>query len=521
MPRPNVLLITSDQQHWNTIGAFNPGIQTPNLDRLVAGGTTFTRAYCPNPTCTPTRASIITGRYPSQHGAWALGTKLPEGTHTVGDDFRANGYRSELIGKAHFEHGKLIPEEQSLEAPPKALTNEYLDFWRSFHGPYYGFDHVELHRFHAARAVSQHYAVWLEENGLEDWVEYFTQGKRAGTDPQGESGERRRGLAGRGENGQWAIPEHFHYDAWIAERVDAALKRHQANDESFFLWASFQDPHPPYMVPAPWDTMYDPAEVTLPTIAAGEHDRNPPHFAMTQDSEADFSWYSDEPGAHFAHGMHSHVVEPAQMRKNIAVYYGMISLMDKYIGKILDSLDRHGFADNTIVVFTTDHGHFLGQHGLTAKGPFHYEDMIRVPLVVLWPGRVPAGRTSAALQSLVDLAPTFLTACGIDPPSTMTGINQLDVWTGATERIRDRVFCENRHNPTRIHLKTLVNQRYKITVYYEQTYGELFDLELDPHELRNLWDDPAAKDLKSRMLLEFAWAELGIEPMWMPRVAVA
>jgi uncharacterized sulfatase len=101
--RPNILLITSDQQHWNTLGVTNPALKTPNLDRLAAGGTLFDRAYCPNPTCTPTRASMITGKYPSQHGAWSLGTKLPESEPTLGEHLRATGYRAALVGKAHFQ----------------------------------------------------------------------------------------------------------------------------------------------------------------------------------------------------------------------------------------------------------------------------------------------------------------------------------------------------------------------------------------------------------------------------------
>ncbi len=112
------------------------------------------------------------------------------------------------------------------------------------------------------------------------------------------------------------------------------------------------------------------------------------------------------------HGFHSHLHDDRKLAKDIAVYYGMISLMDKYIGQILDKLDELGLAENTVVVFTTDHGHFFGQHGLVAKGAFHYEDMIKVPFIVRWPGVTPAGASSDAMQSLVDLAPTFLTIAG-------------------------------------------------------------------------------------------------------------
>jgi arylsulfatase A-like enzyme len=202
----------------------------------------------------------------------------------------------------------------------------------------------------------------------------------------------------------------------------------------------------------------------------------------------------------------------------MATYYGMVSMMDKYIGKILDRLDELGLAEDTIIVFTTDHGHLFGHHGLHFKGGFHYEDLIKLPFIVRYPGIVPAGQTSDALQSLVDLAPTFLSFAGIPLPTTMTGVDQSTVWTGQQNSARDHVLCEFRHEPTTIHQKTFVNERYKITVYYNQTYGEIFDLLKDPQELINLWDDPAKVELKNELLLKYAWAELGKEPMPMPRV---
>ena len=173
MSKLNILLITSDQQHWNTLGQFNPEIQTPALDLLAAQGTTFTRAYCPNPTCTPTRSSMITGKYPSQHGAYSLGTKLPESEPTVGEMLSQAGYRTALVGKAHFQPLQSTDEYPSLEAYP---TLQDLDFWAAFEGPFYGFDHVELARNHTDEAhVGQHYALWMEEKGLSNWRDYFLQ----------------------------------------------------------------------------------------------------------------------------------------------------------------------------------------------------------------------------------------------------------------------------------------------------------------------------------------------------------
>lgn len=502
MTRPNILLITSDQQHWNTIGAFNPEIRTPHLDRLVSEGTTFSRAYCPNPTCTPTRASIITGKYPSQHGAWTLGTKLSEAEPTLGQHLQAAGYQTALVGKAHFQPLRSTPEFSSLESVP--LLQD-LEFWKGFHGPFYGFDHVELARNHTSEhLVGQHYALWLQEKGCADWRQYF----RPPT-----------GTMDAGVEHTWAIPEELHYNTWIAERTNALLERYQARGEPFLCWASFLDPHPPYLVPEPWDRMYDPDTITVPELTPGEHDHNPPHFGLTQQPEPDFSPWSES--GHPIHGYQSHLRSAEERRRLVATYYGMVSLLDKYIGTILDRLQELGLADNTIVVFTTDHGHFFGQHGLQAKGPFHYEDLLRVPFIVRYPGRVPAGRVSSALQSLVDLAPTFLDLIGLDIPRAMTGVNQRPVWTGNAGAARDHVICEFHHEPTTVNLRTYIDQQYKLTIYYRQTHGELFDLQADPAETRNLWHHPDYITLKTELLLKYAWAELGKEPMRMPRIANA
>ncbi|MDO9541392.1 MAG: sulfatase-like hydrolase/transferase, partial [Kiritimatiellia bacterium] len=440
---PNILLITSDQQHWNTLGINNPEVQTPNLNQLAARGLVFRRAYCPNPTCTPTRASIITGKYPSQHGAWSLGTKLPETEPTVGKLFKNAGYRTGLVGKAHFQPTKGTKDFPSLEAYP---ILQDLDFWRKFREPFYGFEHVELARNHVDEPlVGQHYALWLEDKGCANWRDYFRP-------PTGNN---------KTQKWTWAIPEKYHYNTWIAERSNAFLEESARKKQPFFLWASFFDPHPPYLVPKPWDTMYDPQKLTVPSILKGEHKNNPPHFGMTQQKAPDFSGYQ-EPGGSSCHGFDSHLLDRKELAKDIAIYYGMISLMDKYIGNILHGLDKLGLAENTLVIFTSDHGHFFGQHGLTAKGPFHYEDMIRVPFIASWPGVIPAGGETDALQSLVDLAPTFLGLAGLAIPRTMTGVCQKDVWTGGRKSIRDHIIVENRHQPTTIHLKTYVDKRYKL-----------------------------------------------------------
>jgi arylsulfatase A-like enzyme len=503
--RPNILLITTDQQHWNTLGVINPKISTPNLDRLCQEGTRFSRAYCNSLVCSPSRATVITGQYPSWHGCWTIGVKLPEDVPTVGDAMQAAGYDTVLIGKAHFQPLASDPVggQESLECQP---TLRDLDFWRDFNGPWYGFRHIELARNHADEShVGQHYALWLEEKGLTNWRDYFVAWP-----PEENVPERLH---------RWDLPQEFHYTTWTAERSIAAIERSVVDQRPFFLWTSFHDPHPPYLVPQPWDTHYDPSEMEPGTLVPGELDRMPPHFALTQQSRPDFSAWRESRWVN--HGFHSHLIEDHDLRKNMAVYYGMVSFIDEQIGRILDRLDDLGLAEETLIVFTTDHGHFLGQHGLTAKGAFHYEDLLKLPFIVRWPGRVPAGAESKSMQSLVDLAPTFLTACCIPVPGAMQGVNQLDVWQAESASARDIVVTEFRHQPTKVHLRTYISERYKITVYRDHEYGELFDLQLDPEERINLWDDPDSARLRAEMLHQSLNAEIAREPMRLPRIANA
>lgn len=499
--RPNVLLITSDQQHWNTIGLENPEIRTPNLDRLAREGMLFHRAYCPNPTCTPTRASIITGQYPSQHGAWSLGTKLMEDRHTVGEDFRAAGYRTGLVGKGHFSQWFSQPGYRSLE--DGEFRNDP-EFMRDFDETTYGFEVHEAHRCWVGKDAETCHEKWLDERGPKDWRARLP-GKKSGCFPS-----------------EWPLDEELHYNAFISERTNRLLDLYRGRGENFFLWASFNDPHPPYTTPAPWSTMYDPKRVPLPEgPQAGEHDRNPPHFRMTQEENPDFSGY--EENGIFNHGMHRHHRwrDPEYLGRVVASYYGMISFMDHHIGRILDRLDALGLTENTLVMFTSDHGHLFGHHGLDAKGPFHYEDMIRVPFLARCPGQIPGGQTSEALLNLVDLAPTSLGWCGLEVPLRMTGLNETPVFKGEIDHLRESTVVENRHQPTAIHLKTLVTGRYKLTVYYRQPYGELFDLKEDPQEQRNRWDDPDYAARKAALMRELLFTEMGKEVMPMPRISVA
>lgn len=497
----NIVFITSDQQHWNTIGKFNNELHTPNLDRLCKNGTYYSRAYTVNPTCTPTRATWITGMMPSQHGAWTLGTKLMENVHTITQDFKKSHYKTALIGKAHFQP---LQSPKGYESVESYETLKNLEFWKTFNDThtFYNFDHVELARNHTnEHLVGQHYALWMEEKGLTNWKDYFRQ-------PVGNMTEDTR---------IWAIDEEFHYDTWIAERTNALLEQYSKNNDNFFLWASFLDPHPPYMVCEPWASMYDPEKITVHQLRTDDDCGRSPFLEITRQKKPDTSAYKKS--GYGLHGVASHVHNYDNLKKDVAIYYGMVSMMDHYIGKILDKLDELNLTDNTLIVFTTDHGHFYGHHGLTAKGPFMYEDLLKIPFIVSHPQAKTRGTVSTAMQSSLDIAQTLLDICEIQTPDGMSGVSQKDVWTGHKDTARNHVLCEHNHERNSINLRTYINEQYKITIYYGMDCGDIFDLINDPDELHNLWDKPEYTTLKQQLMFEFLQAEMAKEPKFMPRVA--
>lgn len=526
---PNILLITSDQQSWNAIACHDSTIKTPNLDRLVKAGISFDNAYTCNPVSTPTRASIITGMYPSQHGAYALGTKLMENVPTIGDYLNEIGYETSLVGKAHFMPLAGNAEFPTLEGYP---ILQDLDFWRKYHGPFYGFQNADLARNHGDEGhVGQHYALWMmdklkrENRDSMEWKNWFVKPNA----PYAEYNEIMNDVMNlysstnpKSQYGAWNCPEEYHLNAWIADvskkRIDESLNK----DKPFFVWASFFDPHPPYLVPKPWNEMYNPDDMTLPFVPENDMDDMPYHYRMTQTRDNKWSKQYDEDGFS-VHGFHSHLGTSEQKaKKNKALYYGMVSMMDKYIGEILDYLDEKGLTDKTIIIFTTDHGNHIGSHGLHAKGGFAFEEDIKIPFIVSWKNHFLENKRSDALVSIVDLAPTILSMAGMkDLPLTMSGIDMSDLFTGNKDSIRDAVIVENHFQRTKFYQKCYITKRYKIVWYMNTDEGELFDLEKDPHEYNNLWFNPDFKDLKYNLLHKAMQADMKKEICPMPRLGPA
>ncbi len=498
--KPNVLLITTDQQHANTIhSGGNSIIQTPNLDKLYANGVLFRRAYTANPVCSPSRATILTGEYPSRHGCWNIGVNLDPGRQFLSDLLRSQGYRTALFGKSHF---RPVGTKGEFESPPNIFDR---NFWKSWHGPYYGFEHVQLVHGHADEdsAYGMHYGAWLWDQGV-DPRKYF-----------GPDGGHREGV--------WNIPEDLHYTRWTADQTISFL--HSDDTKPFFVWCSFQDPHNAFLCPEPWGTQYDPNDMSFNRRQNEMYDKTRLHRHLWDGTmhELGLNFLADpdhETAGVQCLGLTSQNVPYNRERQWLASYYGMISLVDFHLGRIMQTLADTGKLDNTIVIFSTDHGDYAGNHGLWLKGPIHYEDVIKVPFIVSWPGHTPKAQESQSLMSHVDLAPTLLEACGFHIPASMQGISQLHTWLNPQTLQRDWCLVENRAESD-LYVKTLVTPQFKLNYYLQWDEGELYDLGKDPLEFNNLYNNPDYTHVKISLLQKLISVSSEIEGPWAPRNSFA
>jgi len=492
--RPNILLLVSDQQRPDLLGCLGKlPVHTPRLDSLAREGTLFTRAYTPCPLCTPARASLLTGQYPSRHGAWSIGVDTPVDCLSLPALLSGQGgYATGILGKSHYMS---CLRGDSPEALP--LSRD-ADHFRKWNGPWYGFDHARICVGHAdePHAHSMHYGQWLLDRGIEPRPPYFhlAQGGRRPND----------------DVGRWELPENRHSNAWILEETRAFLDTHTARhpDQPFYLSVNFPDPHVPFKVPSPWDRLHDGVRLPHPCRKLGEEAGKPTLY------RASVAGTLDELGWH-QHAPIASLVPARTDRKTVAwtpeeencwrIYFGMQSLLDHYVGRILDEFKTRGLAENTLVVYTSDHGDLMGDHWLQYKGGCHYRAAVGVPLIVRWPGMVPADRRHDALQSLVDLPATFLQAAGLPRHPRMQGADQLAVWTGQTDRARTGVWVDHRLEKGAT-VNSWITATHRLSLHAihaeKRTEWELYDLVNDPDEFTNLAEDPATYPLRAELLAE-------------------
>ena len=488
MRAPNIVFIVADQFRFDALGCLDPRIKTPNLDRLAASGMRFERTFAPTPVCLPCRASMVTGQYSSTHGACHNFARLPEDyDNLLGTVFSQRGYYTHFVGKSHLApcHDPL-----SQEAAPHIHNREY---YRRWHGPWYGFQRADIAIGHTAEAhaCGMHYGVWLEDQGV-DTDRYF--GHHAYT-----------------AYGAWDLPEEYHNSKWTADATIQGLDRAAELGQPYFGWVNFQDPHNPCVVPEPWASMYDPAQIPQHGFKDGEpacFDDKPPFYKELLEQPGDYACQPSDPALTNCGNVCHLDWDQDQVQANAAAYYGMISLLDHHVGRILDHLEATGQRDNTLIVFTADHGEILGDHGLWFKSMVAYDESIRVPMIVSYPGRVPAGTVQPAFQNLIDLFPTFCHYAGIPAPWRCEGVDQHTSWEDPATAVRDHTIVEERPTSDRFAQRIIITDDYKMALYAERDFGELYRLPDDPHHTCNLWDDSDHAAIRQRLTARILSDEL-------------
>ncbi|MEN3943690.1 sulfatase-like hydrolase/transferase [Prosthecobacter sp. SYSU 5D2] len=440
--KPDVLVILTDQWSPRYLSWENPQVRTPNLDRIAAEGMIFDRCYTTSPVCMPARVSLLTGQYPHNGGHALWGNSLeyhpaPK-DGTMFRDIKEAGYTTAQIGKTHWTGGGSMRREfASDEDYHKAL----------------GLDHVmDVSGPPSSAADKGPYGKYLKELGLlktvaEDMHERYVRFQYL---PKANP----------------APPEHYH-DTFVTQKAVEFI-HDQPAEKPLCVVVSLHSPHPPLDAPGEYATMYDPEELTLP-----------PNVPETYRREM-------------------RMIDHAETRKMVANYLGKITLADEHVGRLAAAFQKRGTWDNTLVLFTADHGEMMGAQGQLTKGRF-FEESARVPLMIRWPGKVKAGRTKALAQ-MFDVYPTIVDAIGGKLSPYRQAVSLMPVASGEKKTVRHVAISEiGTKSPLNIMAS---DERYKWWMEKDQEF--LFDLKEDPYEMKNLAADPehfkALSQMRARML---------------------
>ena len=475
--RPNILLILTDQHRLSAVGAYGvTPCQTPNIDRLALEGVRFENTYTACPVCTPTRASIITGQMPHNHGmiqntedAWAAVHELPDNRQLLSRRLEAAGYQLGYTGKWHL--GSTYTQKLGSLITP-CLPKDVGFIGQNFPG------HGDGGWYY------QEFKEYLKQRGLKHGIKPWSES----TIPYRYD-----------ENGailEQAVEGSVPY--FLAENTISLIDKFRANEEPFFVWHNFWGPHSPYYVTNDYLEMYRNVEIPeWPNYRWPAKEIEGPHqFSITPQllwREQNLTW--------------------PDWAMAIRYYYAFASMIDAQIGRIIDHLNRTGLLENTVIVFAADHGESLGDHGgIYNKGWTHFEETHRIPLIIRMPGKVSAGRVVQELASAVDLYPTLLDFAGITCPAPVPrpgrpanwpyevahhpdGMSLVPLVRGENVQWRDTVVSEfhGLYDNSCI-MRTMRHGQYKYGFNFMGT-DELYDLEKDPYELNNVINDPDYSDV--------------------------
>lgn len=471
--RPNIVFIITDQQRIDTIAATgHPWMETPNLDRLVQEGTYFSNMYVTAPCCSPSRASLFSGTYPHTNGVFRNDEPW---VYCWADDLARAGYHCVNVGKMHT-----FP----VEAP-------------------FGFHerHVTENKDRSDPTVPFY---------LDNWDKAFFA--RGLTKPDTETYKHRQDYRSSLGAFVWELPEELHSDNFVPNMACMWLDRWDG-DEPFFLQIGIPGPHPPYDPVASWfdrylakDDLPEPIREDIPNLIDPVRQLKLKH----QESQYDAIIHIPDPTSE-------------QMHRQRAAYYANVSMIDEQVGNIIAALERRGVLGNTILIFTSDHGDCLNDHGLSQKWSM-YDQSVKVPGIVWAPGRVANGKTVDSLVSLMDLAPTILEMAGAPVPDFMEAISLRGHLDGSGAVEREAVFAELARDlivqasEFQIMIRT---KRWKLVYYVDHETGLLFDMDADPREVNNLWDKPELADTRQALIDDILRWRVGssLKTQSFPRVA--
>lgn len=473
---PNVLFLMTDQQSWNALGVLNPGVKTPNLDRLAARGIVFDQAVCQAPMCIPSRYSMTTGMYPGQIGVRSNGQTIQDSRDlrwpTMFMQFADAGWRTIGSGKTHWTN-RPDPERGIRDVVPST----------------FGFEERYIARLPGGHDQEPGAVYFGDADQHPDKMAAIRQWNiEAGSGGEGPPGYLGRTLPGDGTDLR---------EAWLTDQAIAAIERAHAADEAWFAYLSFDAPHAPLYAPEAFEKLYDLDSIPDPVLPPDRAALTEHHPNLPETEEALNAWLA---------------LDPRERKRTTLRFYALCSYVDAQFGRILDYLEDSGQAENTIVVFTSDHGESLGNRYRFSKYSL-YEDSVRVPLILAGP-TVPAtakGTRDSRPAELVDLFPTLLEATGQPVPDTLPGENLLMPGT------RVAAYSEMHGNGSdpiqRAPALMWRNKDWKLIVFYDGTiadsrknptviHGELYHLTEDPGEAQNLFDDPAHAALREQMTRE-------------------
>ena len=461
--RPNVLIVQWDEMRADTTGYMHhPVVQTPNLDRLAAISYNFTDHHSVSPVCAPARHAFFTGKYPHVVGTPGGNMPLRPGVRFWPEIMNDHGYLSAVCGKLHH-----------------TPTNDP-----------HGFSIAQITD---SRNRSNAWIKWLEEQGLN----YHADKRMIANDSEPA---RERLAAGKPVSwGRSSIPEEYTETAFVANETVSFLAN--VKQEPFMFHASFKRPHDPHLPPAPWDRMYSWQQVTPPAIPECDIRDKPRFFQHCRKR-----WKNKE-------------LRPKDWADMAANYFGLISHLDHHLGRILDTLERNGLLDTTLVIFTSDHGTMLGEHGFYGKF-FNYEESTHIPLLIHLPGQ-QTGSVISKTNSNIDVMPTALDYCDIPVPGDLQGRSLRPLIEG-TDADWDETFVmsatgigrdrDGRNPYLNDFKKGLRTERWKVNLVSGLVDGEwatdweLYDRVRDPREVHNLAGDPEYREvfetMRNRLWLE-------------------